>query len=325
MTAPLSGKALLQVRGLVVEHPAPGRRRGATVRAVSGVDLDLAAGECLGLVGESGCGKSSLARAVLQLGVRPTAGSVTLAGTELTGLDRAGLRRLRARLQFVPQDPGDALDPRWTVGACVAEPLLVHRRPRGRDVVADALAQVGLSPSLARRYPHELSGGQRQRVAIARALVLRPDVVVLDEPLTALDVSVQAGVLRLLADLNRDLGVAILLIAHDLGVVRQVCHRVAVMYLGRLAEVGPTGDLFDAPRHPYTRALLAAAPDPWRPFDTGPGIAGGEPPSASDPPPGCRFHPRCPLATAVCAEQTPPLRPLDDGPGGGHQVACHHA
>ncbi len=309
---------LLEARDLAVHYPAPG---GAVVRAVNGVDLALMPGETLGLVGESGCGKSTLGRAMLRL--EPPAGGRLLAfGHDITDARPAGLKALRRRTSMIFQDPHASLDPRMTVGESIAEPLRVHRvgdRAHRAARVAELLARVGLTPDVARRRPHAFSGGQLQRVGIARALALDPDVVVADEPVSALDVSVQAGVVNLLMDLQAERGLAYLFVAHDLKVVELISHRVAVMYLGRVVELASAERLFAGPKHPYTRALLAAAPtpDPRRRDD--PPALGGEPPSPLDPPSGCAFHPRCPIAEARCRVETPALR-VDRG---GHRVACH--
>jgi oligopeptide/dipeptide ABC transporter ATP-binding protein len=303
---------LLAVRDLRVDYGA--------VRALHGVGFTLARGESLALVGESGSGKSTLARALA--GLVPTAGgTVTLEGVELSGLGRRGWRDVRRRMQLVFQDPSASLDPRLRAGAIVAEPLAVHglapgpaRAPR----VAALLAQVGLDPALAERYPHQLSGGQRQRVGLARALAVEPELLLLDEPVSSLDVSVQAQILNLLLDLRGAGRLAYLLIAHQLGVVRQLAGRVAVLFAGRIVEEAPTGSLFDAPLHPYTRALLAAAPraEVGRLPDPGRGGPGEAPPAG-----GCAFRNRCPLAVARCAAEVPPLREV----AAGRRSACHRA
>jgi len=321
---------LLRVRGLSMSFAT---RRG-TVRAVDNIDLDVARGETLGVVGESGCGKSTAGRAILQL-LRPTAGSVQLDGRDIAALwqKRFGrwawgreLRDLRRDVQMVFQDPYASLDPRMTVEDIVGEPLHAFRvddvQGRRRRVQA-VLERVGMDPRYLRRYPHEFSGGQRQRIGIARALVLEPKLIVCDEPVSALDVSVQAQIINLLQDLQRDLGVAYILIAHDLAVVRHLSKRVAVMYLGRVVESADCESLYQAPAHPYTRALLAAVPvaDPLIATSRRRLALSGEVPSPLRPPSGCHFHTRCPHAEARCRTEIPALRPLRDT----QQVACHRA
>ncbi|MGE0726863.1 MAG: ABC transporter ATP-binding protein [Acidimicrobiia bacterium] len=321
---------LLAVRDLVVTFPAAAR--GELVHAVSGISFTIDAGETLGLVGESGCGKSSVARAVLQL-PPPTAGSVRFEGVELTDLDRRRLRTLRRRMQPVFQDPVSSLNPRRSVRDIVAEPLAVGRGAGDERLDAAArrrragelLAAVGIDPALGHRRPHQFSGGQCQRIGIARALAGDPRLLLCDEPVSALDVSVQAQLLNLFEDLKEQRGLTMLFISHDLSVVRNISDRVAVMYLGTLCEVGETTALYDRPAHPYTRALLDAAPiapagggHPPRPARR----LHGELPSAVHPPSGCRFRTRCPQAEARCAEEVPVLTPIDRG-AGAHEVACH--
>ncbi len=316
---------VLRVEGLV-KHFGVTRRRGLrtireVVRAVDGVDLRVAAGETVGLVGESGCGKSTAARAILRL-LTPTAGRVWFEGRDLASLPAGELRRVRRDMGFVFQDPMSALDPRMTVGSIVAEPLRAHGLAAGRrdaaQKAADLLERVGLDPAFAGRYPHEFSGGQRQRIGIARAIATEPRFVILDEPISALDISVRAQILNLLADLQDALGLSYVLIAHDLAVVRHACDRVAVMYLGIVVEEGPAGALFSTPRHPYTQALIASAPsgDPDRPARAA--QLEGDVPSPVDVPSGCRFRTRCPLAMARCAEEPPAMASV----GEGHRVAC---
>lgn len=318
-------RPLLEVRNLVLHYPGAGLfRRGMPVRAVDDVSFEIHRGETLGLVGESGSGKSSVARTVVRL-QSPTAGSVRFDGVDLFGVSPGELRRLRRRIQIVFQDPGSALNPRIRVGDAVAEGLEIHRtvspaeRP-GR--VAALLGEVGLDPGLAKRWPHELSGGQKQRVAIARALAVEPELLVCDEAVSALDVSVQAQVLALLAELQQRRGLAYLFIAHDLAVVRQVAHRVAVMYCGQIVESGPVDALLADPRHPYTQALLAAAPEPDPSAPVPRMLLSGDPPSAVHPPTGCRLHPRCfhPQRDARCATETPVLRQIAET-----HAACHYA
>ena len=312
---------LAEGKHLSKTFPVKGQGKGAALHAVSGVDLAVYEGETLALVGESGCGKSTLGRLLLGL-LPPTQGQVFFDGQDLAALPPARLRALRRQMQLVFQDTAAALNPRWTVGQSLAEPLRIHNLcPRGEYAARGAalLTQVGLAPDLLDRYPHQLSGGQRQRVGLARALALSPRLVVCDEPVSALDVSVQAQMLNLLADLQRAQGLTYVLISHDLGVVRHSADRVCVMFLGRVCEVGPTQALFSAPRHPYTKFLLDSVPrpDPTRRGESGPPLA-GEIPSPVHPPSGCRFRTRCPYAQDLCAQTVPPLTGAGD-----HQAACH--
>jgi oligopeptide/dipeptide ABC transporter ATP-binding protein len=310
---------LLAVEGLVTSFPLKG---GGWVNAVNGVDLELARGETLAVVGESGCGKSTLARSILRL-VEPSAGQVRFAGRDVLVLRRDALRRLRRDMQLVFQDPMASLDPRFTVGRSLLEPFIVHgvgTAAERRVRVAELLRTVGLEPTAASRYPHEFSGGQRQRIGIARAIALEPSLVVLDEPVSALDVSIQSQILNLLQDLKERLGLSYLFISHDLSVVNAVADRVAVMYFGRIVEVAPVDRLFAAPAHPYTQALLAAVPRPHPARRRRRTVAPGEPPSNEHPPSGCAFHPRCVRAMAVCRQVMPEASHL---PGTGQLVRCH--
>ena len=315
-------KVLLRVSGLVKHFPVRtnGFRRGtAVVRAVDGVDFDVAEGETLALVGESGCGKSTTGRLILRL-LEPTAGTIEFDGRDLLSLDAAALRAQRRALQIVFQDPYTSLNPRMNVGQMLAEPLLLHGLAEGRrrERVAELLVLVGLEPGHAERYPHEFSGGQRQRIGIARALAAEPKLIVCDEPVSALDVSIQAQVVNLLTDLQRRFALSFVFIAHDLAVVKHIAARVAVMYLGRIVEYARTRELFANPRHPYTQALLSAIPVPEPRARRQRLILQGDVPSAIDPPSGCRFRTRCPYARSRCAEVDPTL--IADS---GHATACH--
>jgi oligopeptide/dipeptide ABC transporter ATP-binding protein len=331
-----TGEPVLQVRDLVKHFPVMSRgvvrRRVGDVHAVCGVSFDLFENETLGLVGESGSGKTTVSRTVLGL-EKATSGQVRYRGRELTDLNRRRMRPLRRELQIVFQDPYASLDPRMSVHEIVAEPLRIHGRygPAARDEVRELLRLVGLNPEHGNRFAHEFSGGQRQRIGIARALALRPKVIILDEPVSALDVSIQAGVLNLLMDLQSELGLSFLFVAHDLSVMRHVAGRVAVMYLGRLVEIAPARELFARPAHPYTQALVSAIPlpDPRKERARKRIVVQGDVPSPIRPPSGCRFRTRCPKFAGQltesqrtsCVEQVPEL--IDRG--GGNPVACHYA
>jgi oligopeptide/dipeptide ABC transporter ATP-binding protein len=317
-------EALVEARDLakhfVVKRPFS-LGRSTVVRAVDGVSFALGARETFSLVGESGCGKSTTARLLLLL-ERPTAGAIHFGGMDVTRVDDDALGNYRAAVQAVFQDPWSSLNPRIRAGDIIAEPLVLNTRMNRTDLaerVADLLAAVGLDPAVRDSFPHEFSGGQRQRVAVARALALNPRVIVLDEPVSALDVSIRAQIMNLLKDLQDQYGMSYLLIAHNLATVRYLSHRVAVMYLGQIVEEASAADLFTSPRHPYTQALIAAAL-PGRPGADRPRVVlAGEVPSATAVPPGCRFHPRCPVAFERCPLDTPHLRPVSTG----HRVACH--
>ena len=318
---------LLQVRGLKMHFPVTegmiARRHIGDVKAVDGVDFTMRRGETLGLVGESGCGKTTMGRCILRL-EKPTAGEILYDGVDISKLGRRELVALRRRIQVIFQDPYSSLNPRQKVGSIIAEPMMVHRvepdaAKRGARV-RELLSLCGLNPNFADRYPHEMSGGQRQRVGIARALALNPEFIVCDEAVSALDVSIQAQIINLLEDLREKFNLTYLFIAHDLSVVRHLCQRVAVMYLGRVVELAECDELFDNPLHPYTRALLAAVPVPDPTVEASRAFqpVQGEVPSPINPPPGCVFHPRCTIAVASCRQARPELRQLRPG----HWVAC---
>ena len=303
-------------RGLIFE------RQTGTVKAVDGVSLAVQRGEVLGLVGESGCGKSTLARTILQL-VPATTGSVVLEGRNLTAASAAEVRTSRRALQMVFQDPYGSLNPRLTVFATLAEPMLVHKicpRDEVTGRVAELMKMVGLAPRFMQKYPHEFSGGQRQRIAVARALALQPRIIIADEPVSALDVSVQAQILNLFAELVRRMNLSLIFIAHDLSVVKHISDRIAVMYLGKIVELGRAAEVIERPRHPYTRALVSAIPTPDPDAERARQriVLAGDPPSPLNPPAGCAFHPRCAFATEKCRAAVPPLARLADG----REVAC---
>ncbi len=321
-------ESLLEVRDLTKHFQVSGGigRPGGTVRAVDGVSFRLKRGETLGLVGESGCGKTTTGRCILKL-EQPSGGSILFEGTDLATLGERAMRKVRRRMQVIFQDPYSSLNPRMTVGQIIAEPLKVHGivpEPKAREAkVAQLLEQVGLLPQHAQRYPHQMSGGQRQRVGIARALALEPSLIICDEPVSALDVSIQAQIINLLEDLQKRLGLTYLFIAHDLSVVRHISDRVVVMYLGKIMEVAERNALYEEPLHPYTRALLAAVPipDPKLEASREHTVLRGEVPSPLKPPSGCVFHTRCPLAQPRCAAEVPQLREIRPG----HWGACHLA
>jgi len=321
-----NSEVILEVRNLVKHFPVGGGLFGGPaglVKAVDGVSFSIRRGETLGLVGESGCGKTTTGRAILRL-EPPTSGEVIFEGQDMATLSDAGLRAMRRRMQVIFQDPYSSLNPRMTVGQIIAEPLSVHRivpdRAARNTRVQDLLRHAGLLPAMARRYPHELSGGQRQRVGIARALAMEPSLIVCDEPVSALDVSIQAQIINLLEELQAEFGLTYLFVAHDLSVVRHISDRVAVMYLGKIVEITDRKSLYEDPQHPYTKALLSAVPIPDPAVEAGREhvVLGGEVPSPLNPPAGCVFHPRCPIAIDECRKGVPELREIKPE----HRAAC---
>ena len=321
-----NNKALLKVDGLVKHFPITRgifRREVGSVNAVDGISFEIHEGETLGLVGESGCGKSTAGRVILQL-IPATAGNVFFKGRDLTSLDKEELRKQRQQMQMIFQDPHDSLNPRMTVGSIISEPILEHKNlqtKEQRQLVEQLLISVGMNPKFTNRYPHEFSGGQRQRIGIARALALSPDFIICDEPIAALDVSIQAQVINLLEDLQEKYGLTYLFISHDLSMIRHIANRVAVMYLGRIVELASSQDLYFAPLHPYTQALLSAVPmhDPKMERKRKRTILVGDVPSPANPPSGCNFSTRCPRAEDRCFKDSPEWREVSQG----HYVACH--
>jgi peptide/nickel transport system ATP-binding protein/oligopeptide transport system ATP-binding protein len=325
--APKPGEPIMEVRDLVKHFPIHAgffRRQVGAVQAVDGVSFDVLRGETLGLVGESGCGKSTTARLLLRL-MAPTSGSIKFEGREIANIQGGELKALRREMQMIFQDPYSSLNPRKTVGSIISDPFVIHGLLSGKAerkrAVQELMDTVGLNPEHYNRYPHEFSGGQRQRIGVARALALKPKVIVADEPVSALDVSIQAQVLNLLRDLQRDLGLTLIFIAHDLSVVRHMCDRVAVMYLGQIYELASSDELYAHPRMPYTGALMSAVPvpDPRLAAAKKRQLLSGDVPSPTNPPPGCRFHTRCWKAQEICRNENPPLEVKD----GGNLAACH--
>jgi len=324
-------EVLIQVKNLKKYFPIMRgvfRRQVGAVQAVDGVSFNIYKGETLGLVGESGCGKSTTGRTILQL-LSPTDGEVLFEGKDLTALNKSELRKARRNMQMIFQDPYASLNPRLTIGNIIGEPLQIHgigNDKSRKDRINDLLQIVGLNPYFINRYPHEFSGGQRQRIGVARALATNPSFIVADEPISALDVSIQAQVVNLLDDLSRDLGLTYLFIAHDLSMIRYISDRVAVMYLGRIVELSDRDGIFERPLHPYTQALLSAIPipDPEKEEKRKRLILEGDVPSPANPPKACRFHPRCSFATEICTQEDPEFRNKGNE-GNEHWVACHHA
>ncbi|MFN7471101.1 MAG: ABC transporter ATP-binding protein [Roseiflexaceae bacterium] len=330
MTDHKTPETLIEVKDLKMYFPVTKgivlRRKIGDVKAVDGLTFSIRKGETLGLVGESGCGKSTTGRALIQL-YKPTTGEVIFHGTDLTKLAPEQMRQMRRKVQMIFQDPYASLNPRMTVGDIIAEPIMVHNLRKGKEAVRERVQEllklVGLNPYFINRYPHEFSGGQRQRIGIARALAVEPEFVVCDEPVSALDVSIQAQILNLLEDLQNQLGLTYLFIAHGLAAVKHISDRVAVMYLGKIVEIAAGAQLYQAPTHPYTQALLSAVPipDPALERTRARIILTGDVPSPLNPPSGCRFHTRCPIATEQCKQEEPELKDI----GGGHMVSCHRS